>query len=220
MNMYSKHKKIWNSILGIMLVAMTVLVLRTTVYGASANVSISSSTVTQGEEFVVVITVKADANIGAYNFYLDYDANVIEAVSGFEGGGNGRIQLMAYAQNTDVSKEATIKVTFKAKSPGTSSLKYISISEDNGIIDFDSADNMSVTATGGSVTVKAPYVASTNNYLSSLKVEAVKADGSTYSLDLSPKFSKDVTKYYAEAVEGVTKLVVSANQEDSKARSR
>ncbi len=217
MNRYAKHKNIWNGILCVMLMTIMILTLQTTVYGASATVSISSSNVTQGDEFDVIVTIKADANIGAYNFYIDYDANVIEAVSGFEGGGNGRIQLMAYAQNTNVSTENTIKIRFKAKNPGTSTLKYISISEDNGVIDFDSADNMSVTATEGSVTVKAPYVASKNNNLSSLNVEAVKADGSTYSLDLSPKFSKDVTKYSATAVEGVKKLVVSATQEDSKA---
>ena len=217
MKTYIKHKNIYSGIICAMLMAVMVLVMHTTVYAASAKVSISSSNVTQGDEFEVIITIKADANIGAYNFYIDYDAEILEAVSGFNGGGNGRVQLMYYVPNTDVTSELTAKLTFKAKKPGTTSIKYVSISDDNGVIDFDTTDNMNVTATEGSVTVKAPYVASTNNYLSSLKVEAVKADGSTYSLDLSPAFSKDVTKYSAEAVEGVTKLVVSATQEDSKA---
>lgn len=217
MKTYIKHKNIYNGMVCVILMAIMVLALQTTVYAATATVSISSSNVTQGDEFDVVITIKADTNIGAYNFYIDYDADIVEAVSGFNGGGNGRIQLMYYVPNTDVKKELTAKIRFKAKKAGTTSIKYVSISDDNGVIDFDTADNMSVTATEGSVTVKAPYVASTNNYLSDLKVEAVKADGTTYSLDLSPAFSKEVTKYSAEAAEGVTKLVITASKEDSKA---
>ena len=217
MKTYLKHKNIFNGIICAALLTFMILAMPATIYAASASVSISSSNVTQGDEFNVTVTIKADSNIGAYNFYIDYDADVIEAVSGFNGGGNGRIQLMYYVPSTDVTNELTAKITFKAKNPGTTSIKYVSISDDNGVIDFDTTDNMNVTSQDGSVTVKAPYVASTNNYLSSLKVEAVKADGSTYSLDLSPSFSKDVTKYSAEAVEGVTKLVVSATQEDSKA---
>lgn len=219
MRMYKKHINIYRAVLCTVFMMLMIIVLNTEmVYAASATVSISSSEVTKGEEFNVIIRIKADTNIGAYNFYVDYDAEILEAVSGFEGGGNGRVQVMYYIQSAaDAKTDITVKIKFKAKKPGTSSIKYVSISDDNGVIDFDSADNMSVTATEGSVKVKAPYVASTDNYLTNLKVEAVKSDGSTYTLNLSPKFSKDVTKYNAKAVEGVTKLVVTADKSDSKA---
>mgnify|MGYP003457151920 FL=1 len=64
------------------------------VYAASATVTISSATVTQGQEVNVNVDISADANIGAYNFYLEYDASILEPVSGFEGGGGGRIQVL------------------------------------------------------------------------------------------------------------------------------
>lgn len=218
MNTLLKQKKACYSFISAIIAFVIILLLNTdVVYAASATVSISSTEITQGGEFDVIVTIKADSNIGAYSFYIEYDSEIIEEVSGFDGGGNGRIQLIYYAPNTDVNKEITRKIKFKAKKPGTSSIKYVSISDDDGVIDFDTADNMSVTSTQGSVKVKAPYVASTDNYLTNLKVEAVKADGSTYTLNLSPAFSKDVTKYNANAVEGVTKLVITADKSDSKA---
>ena len=69
----------------IVILAMFILMGKNNVvYAASATVSISSATVTQGQEVKVNVTINADANIGAYNFYLEYDANVIVLVSDFE----------------------------------------------------------------------------------------------------------------------------------------
>lgn len=188
------------------------------VYAASADVVISSGSVTQGGEIDVVVTITADSDIGAYDFYLEYDAEILEAVSGFDGGGGGRIQLMNYAQDANGIKTVNVTVKFKAKAPGTTEIKYVTLKDDNGVIDFDTIDNMSVSATNGSVTVNAPVQASSNNNLSSMTVAAVRADGSTYNVALTPGFSKDVTTYNIEVEEGVTKLVISANTEDSKAR--
>ena len=213
-----EKRNITTMLLGLFIIVIAFVTNVESVYAAGAVVSVSSSDVTQGDQFDVIVNIKADSNIGAYNFYIDYDPEIIEAVSGFDGGGNGRIQIIYYVSNaSQAQKDMTVKIKFKAKAPGTTSVKYVSISEDDGIIDFDSTENMSVTATDGSVKVKAPYVASTDNYLKNLKVEAVKSDGSTYTLDLSPKFSKDVTKYNANAVEGVTKLVITADKSDTKA---
>ena len=203
----------------IMVAAMfLILSMDNKVYGASATVSISTATATQGEEVSVTVEVSADSNIGAYDFYLEYDADILEAVSGFDGGGGGRIQIIYDVPDTNsVSKSVKKTVTFKAKAPGTSTIKYVCVTSENGVIDFDTVDNMAVTAKDGSVTVKAPVVASTNNNLSSMTVAAVRADGSTYNVELSPAFAKDVTNYNLEVEEGVTKLVISAKAEDSKA---
>ena len=187
------------------------------VYAASASISISSGTATQGEEINVTVTISADSSIGAYDFYLEYDANILEAVSGFDGGGGGRIQLTDYAQDTSEVKSLTVTVKFKAIATGTSAIKYVAINEDNGVIDFATVENMSVSASNGQVTVSAPVVASTNNNLSSMTVAAVKADGTSYNVALTPGFSKDVTTYDLQVEEGVTKLVISAKAEDSKA---
>lgn len=204
----------------IVIMAMFILMGRNNVvYASSATVTISSATVTQGQEFKVNVDISADANIGAYNFYLEYDASVLQAVSGFEGGGGGRIQLIYdVPDSSSISKKLTKTVTFKAIGPGTSSIKYVCISGDDGVIDYDTVDNMSVTPKNGSITVNAPVVASKNNNLSSMSIAAVREDGSSYDVTLSPAFSKDVTKYNISVEQGVTDLVVSAKTEDAKAK--
>ena len=189
------------------------------VYAASATVTISSATVTQGQEVKVNIEISADANIGAYNFYLEYDASVLEAVSGFEGGGGGRIQVLYdVPDEASLSKKITKTITFKAIGPGTTEIKYVCIKSDDGVIDYDTIDNMAVTSKNGTVKVNPPVIASKNNNLSSMAIAAVRADGSSYDVPLSPAFSKDVTKYNISVEEGVTKLVVSAKTEDAKAK--
>ena len=204
----------------IVIMAMFILMGRNNVvYASSATVTISSATVTQGQEFKVNVDISADANIGAYNFYLEYDASVLQAVSGFEGGGGGRIQLIYdVPDSSSISKKLTKTVTFKAIGPGTSAIKYVCISGDDGVIDYDTVDNMSVTPKNGSITVNAPVVASKNNNLSSMSIAAVREDGSSYDVTLSPAFSKDVTKYNISVEQGVTDLVVSAKTEDTKAK--
>ena len=204
----------------IVIMAMFILMGKNNVvYASSATVTISSATVTQGQEFKVNVDISADANIGAYNFYLEYDASVLQAVSGFEGGGGGRIQLIYdVPDSSSISKKLTKTITFKAIGPGTSSIKYVCISGDDGVIDYDTVDNMSVTPKNGSITVNAPVVASKNNNLSSMSIAAVREDGSSYDVTLSPAFSKDVTKYNISVEQGVTDLVVSAKTEDAKAK--
>lgn len=204
----------------IVIMAMFILMGRNNVvYASSATVTISSATVTQGQEFKVNVDISADASIGAYNFYLEYDASVLQAVSGFEGGGGGRIQLIYdVPDSSSISKKLTKTVTFKAIGPGTSAIKYVCISGDDGVIDYDTVDNMSVTPKNGSITVNAPVVASKNNNLSSMSIAAVREDGSSYDVTLSPAFSKDVTKYNISVEQGVTDLVVSAKTEDAKAK--
>ncbi|MEE0862787.1 MAG: hypothetical protein U0L79_07380 [Lachnospiraceae bacterium] len=204
----------------IVIMAMFILMGKNNVvYASSATVTISSATVTQGQEFKVNVDISADANIGAYNFYLEYDASVLQAVSGFEGGGGGRIQLMYEIPDTSsISKKLTKTITFKAIAPGSSAIKYVCISGDDGVIDYDTVDNMSVSPKNGSITVNAPVVASKNNNLSSMSIAAVREDGSSYDVTLSPAFSKDVTKYNISVEQGVTDLVVSAKTEDAKAK--
>ena len=189
------------------------------VYAASATVTISSATVTQGQEVKVNVEISADANIGAYNFYLEYDASVLEAVSGFEGGGGGRIQVLYdVPDEASLSKKITKTIKFKAIAPGNTDIKYACLNADDGVIDYDTIDNMSVTSKNGTVKVNPPVIASKNNNLASMTVAAVRADGSSYNVPLSPAFSKDVTKYNISVEEGVTDLVVAAKTEDAKAK--
>ena len=188
------------------------------VYASSANVTISNKTVTQGEEFEITIVINGDDSIYGAHFYLQYDADIIEIVSGHDGGGGGQVELLNYLSSANVGKSLTFTLKAKAKAPGTTTLKYTILSEeDDGIFD-SSTKNMSVSPKNGSITVNAPVVASKNNNLSSMSIAAVREDGSSYDVTLSPAFSKDVTKYNISVEQGVTDLVVSAKTEDAKAK--
>ena len=188
------------------------------VYASSANVTISNKTVTQGEEFEITIVINGDDSIYGAHFYLQYDADIIEIVSGHDGGGGGQVELLNYLSSANVGKSLTFTLKAKAKAPGTTTLKYTILSEeDDGIFDSNTK-NMSVTPKNGSITVNAPVVASKNNNLSSMSIAAVREDGSSYDVPLSPAFSKDVTKYNISVEKGVTDLVVSAKTEDAKAK--
>ena len=209
-------KKVSRIFVFALLILGVCLIVRSAVFAANANVTISSSEVDQGVEFDIIITIKANDKIKGADFYLEYDPEIIEIVSGHWGGGGGQVQILSYLQSAELSDTLEIKLRAKAKKVGTTQLKYLVLNEDEGIIDSN-VDDMNVTATAGSVTVKAPYVASKNNNLSSLKVVATRADGSTYTLPFSPAFAKGTTSYTADAQEGTTKLVVTAKAEDSKA---
>ena len=216
-----KNYKILNYVLCMLLAVGVFFVISkdNVVFGATATVTVSSATATQGEEVSVTVDIKADANIGAYNFYLEYDANILEAVSGYEGGGGGRIQIQYDVPSIDsVATSHTKTVKFKAIAPGTSEIKFVTLNADDGVLDYDTTDNMTLSSKNGSVTVKAPVIASSNNNLASMSVAAVRADGSSYDVSLTPGFKKDVTKYNLSVEEGVTKLVVTAKAEDEKAK--
>ena len=186
------------------------------VYAAEANVDISSHTVEQGKEFEVSIKITAQENIVGYTFFLKYDPNVIEVVSGHDGGGGGQIALAnAFDQ---ARKDVDIKVIFKAKGPGTTDVEYLYLDDSCGIVNDNDNTKFEVTAKNGTVKVNPPVIASKNNNLASMTVAAVRADGSSYNVPLSPEFSKDVTKYNISVEEGVTDLVVAAKTEDSKAK--
>lgn len=187
------------------------------IFAANASINISTETATQGGDVVITVTINADSSIGAYDFYLEYDPDILEAVSGYTGGGGGRVEIMYWSPTSDGNKTISVPITFKAKAPGTSEIKYVTLNQNNGVIDFDTEENMALTAKDGSVTVKAPVVASGNNNLSSLTVAAVKSDGSSYDVNLTPGFSKDVTSYNIQAEEGVVKLAITAKAEDAKA---
>ena len=211
-------KRLVNSLVLVVAVMLMCLFISEKAYASSASVTITTKTVTQGDEFDIQIVVKGDDKIYGAHFYLQYDAEIIEIVSGHDGGGGGQVELLNYLSSANVGNEITFTLKAKAKAPGTTDIKYTILSEeDDGIMDSNT-ENMSVTAKNGSITVKAPVVASKNNNLSSMTVAAVRADGSSYNINLSPAFSKDVTKYNILVEEGVTDLVVSAKTEDSKAK--
>lgn len=197
----------------VMLTAFVIfaVILNIKVYGADFNASVSSGEATQGENITVTVSMSSDVTVGAYDLALTYDANILEWVSGGDGGGGGSLRLY---NDSNYATSYTSSITFKAI--GTGSTK-ISVVKQGDICDIDLND-LTLKAADGTVTVKAPSTASSNANLSSLSLMAVKADGWSGSVNLMPDFSKDVTSYQLWLGSEFSKLSVSAVAEDGKAK--
>lgn len=176
---------------------------------SSGTIKVSTKSCEKGDTVSVTVTVSGNAVIAGYDFYLEYDAKVLEYVSGADGGGNGRLHFQYVEMDLDVNKkEYSVTVKFKGIAVGSSTLSV----KDYEVYNLDPNDGgnyMDITASAGKVTVNAPYEASTNAQLSSLKV----GEGT-----LSPSFSKNTYEYTMSVGGGVDSLTVSAKAADSKAK--
>ncbi len=198
--------------MGALLLAMLMLLaggILSVAYASSGTIKVSAKTCEKGDTVSVTVTISGNAVIAGYDFYLEYDAKVLEYVSGADGGGNGRLHFQYVEMDLDVNKkEYSVTVKFKGIATGSSALTV----KDYEVYNLDPADGgnyMSISPSAGKVTVKAPYEASSNAFLSSLKV----GEGS-----LSPSFSKNTLDYTLTVGGGVDSLTVSAKAEDSKAK--
>lgn len=190
---------------------ISVVILNVKVYAADFNAVVSSGEATQGETVTVTVTMSSEVKVGAYDLALTYDANILEYVSGAEGGGGGSLRLY---NDSEYETAYTKTITFKAKAAGSTK---ISVVKQGDICDIDYND-LALKVTDGTVTVKAPVTASSNANLSSLGLMAVKSDGWSGSVTLMPEFSKDVTSYQLWLGSEFNKLSVSAVAEDGKAK--
>ncbi|MBQ8281014.1 MAG: cadherin-like beta sandwich domain-containing protein [Lachnospiraceae bacterium] len=191
----------------VMMLVMLVTMIPQNAYAASINVSVTGGTIEQGETVSVTLNLSSSAVIGAYRLYLTYDSSVIEYTpsagdDSFCNGGAGTLVFVGDPYATSDSK--TIK--FKGIKAGTSKL---TISYDAGDILDDQYNDMTVSATSGSVTVNAPREASPDATLKGLSV----GEGS-----LSPAFSADVTEYSISVGAGVGSLTISATPNSSYAK--
>ena len=59
------------------------------VYAATANVAVGSASGEVGSEVTVTVTMSSSEEIWATEVYISYDTSVVEAVSGYDTGGNG-----------------------------------------------------------------------------------------------------------------------------------
>lgn len=194
-------------IFALLMVLFLLMIPNTEVYAAAVNVSISGGTTTVGGETEVTITLdNPTEEIGVLQLCLTYDPSVLEAVSGFDGGGGGKVIITS----TEIKSSYTIK--FKGLVAGTST---IAVSQADSKVyalnkDANNKDQlMELYAGTGAVTVQGAANQSKNNNLSALTV----SPGT-----LTPAFSKDVTTYNMTLNEYTNRLTVSATPEDSKAK--
>ncbi|MDO4317780.1 MAG: cadherin-like beta sandwich domain-containing protein [Lachnospiraceae bacterium] len=202
----SGRRKIIRSLICAALLFVLVLPVRTSVVSAAASAAIKVASVSceKGQTVTVSVTVSTTVDMAMYQYTLSYDTAVLQYQSGdADGESAGTLRIIKESAS---GTSQTLKFTFKSLAVGSSKVSvsdYIVCPTD---IAYD--DSLPTTVTNGTVTVKAPYQASTNANLKSLSV----GQGS-----LSPAFSKSVYEYAVSVGGGVDRLTVSASPEDSKA---
>lgn len=196
------------------IVCMLIIVLITGTVGVkpayaaeSATVSVSSKSVEVGKEFSVTVKVSATSEIAMFQFTLVYDKTKLEYVSGAcdhieKGDPNNRIVVVN--QGAD---KYSYEFTFKALAVGTTSLSLADVVVCP--IDINIGDAFPLNKSNGTITVTAPPEASHNAYLKKLSLGGVK---------ISPDFNKETLAYTASVDGTVTKVTVTAEPEDVKAK--
>ena len=173
----------------------------------SISVTASSRTVTLGKTVKVTVRVSSASDIGTWKFTLKYDSSKLRLTSGT----TNIAAFYTYAGQ----KSASYSYSFTTIATGTAAVsisggaivgmdeKYMSVSSGSTSINVIKASTSTPTTT-----TKTPSNLSTNNFLSSLKVN----EG-----ELTPAFNKSVLEYSVELEAGIEKINIAATPEDAKA---
>ncbi len=171
---------------------------------AKASITLSDSKITVGDTVTVTVQYRSDAEIGSYDFLLNYDAALLQYVSGADSEtGNGKLPFVNYNENSD-PKLVKRSVKFKAIATGSAAFS----TQTKAIVNNDFS-LMSVSEADASLTVNPKQTASSDNALKSISVS-----GGSFA----PDFSPSQTKYSMEVDYSVKKLTVSAVANHSKAK--
>lgn len=174
------------------------------VMAAEGSVTYGSSSYspTEGQEFQVGVYVNGSEAIGAYEFYLDYDADMLEYVSGADSGGGGRLKFVGYGNASSYNYMLTFRATKAGSSNITISNAYL------GPFDPNSGDSMTITtAASAPVNIQGPSTASGECRLAELTVSPTGLWG----------FSPDKTEYDITVDNDISKLAITAKAESEKA---
>lgn len=120
------RKKYLGLVCGLILFVLSCITGNRTVYAAEVTTAFGSENymVEQGKEFDLGVYLRADAVMGEYRITLEYDAGVLEYISGADETDEGRIYLSGDAQ----SKEQKRLLRFRLLSDQSS---YVSVTEGN-----------------------------------------------------------------------------------------
>lgn len=187
----------------IITVLLTALIFSVNTFAANFSVSISSPTVTEGNN--VSVTVKSSIAVAGVDIVVQYDAASLEFVS-YSGPApsvsSGSLHIVDYRTSGAAVYSETI--VFKPKKVGSSSVKITkcTASSEDGKTVYEAQAS-------GTVTVKARPAASSDATLKSLSVSPGK---------LSPSFSSSRTEYEVSVANSVTSIAISAKTNHSAAK--
>lgn len=172
------------------------------IQAGSATITLEStdSEVERGDMVSVVLSIESEGLIGEFESYLYYDSEILEFVSGgkYINGGEGTL-LISDRNNEAVDDKKTYSLQFKAIDTGVATIQLM---DKPRVYDYEEKNEMSVSSTTISISVKSSKKLSDNSNLTSLKVSPGM---------LEPNFSKDTIEYQVTVDSGVSELVVSAS---------
>ena len=178
-----------------------------TVKAASATVTFSakSRSVSVGDTFYIVVIVDSNEEIGGFEGYISYDADVAEFISGgsFVNGGDGLLRIHDL-DSIEVKSTKKYSIKFKAKKTGDCNFEI----SDAPAIYNENGDELSVSSNKLIVTVSSSKSLSSNNQLSKLVISPGK---------LNQAYDNDITTYKAEVPFESEMLFVSAEPKDKEA---
>ena len=189
-----------------LLFILTTLFISVTTFNASnasIKVTSTSSNVLTGKTIDVTITTTSTDNLGVIEYTLSYDTKILKLT---DSPSTCSSSYCTWYTTTENNKTQKFNFKFKAIGSGTTKIDVTDVR----VVGFDEKA-MAFTTTPANIKtiteeeLEASY--SSNNYLSSLSVKGY---------NLSPTFSKDVTKYTLELDETVEKIKIIATVEDNK----
>ena len=186
-----------------LLMAITMVLGLTTPWSRAAEpctVTFSDPTVTEGSTFT--INVKVTGQVAIATVKVNFDPTYLQFVSGDLGYGRCEGTTVIMDKENMGSGNLSFSMTFKALKTGKTTINNY----ENSIVDSN-GDLMNVTPGWSTVTINAPYTASSNNNLSSLSINPGT---------LSPGFSSGTTSYKAWVSNSTTSVAVSYQAADGK----
>lgn len=166
---------------------------------ASLSLSKSSSTVSVGSTVKITAKISGGTSYTYSNFSISYDQDRFAFVSSSDN---------CNGLNCLVEGNGSVTLTFKAKSNGSGSFRASGSFEDDNSGSLSGSTSVTVGASNTTTTPNEGKTLSSNNYLSSLKVE---------NQTLTPEFNKDTLEYSLNLPSDTQSINIIADKEDKKA---
>ena len=205
--------KKWNRVIaGVTLFLLLLAVLPAqSALAASATITLTTDTeeIHAGDTVEVKLTIKADATIGDFEAFLSYDDTIFEFYSAASciTGGAGFLKVADIGASPS-TQERTYRIYFKALVQGECE---VALYDRPVVYCYTDGTEMSVTGVNKIFQVLPSFSASSNSRLSALYL----VDDQPATVNLSPAFQPETTKYYAAVDYMSDMVIVSAIAEDS-----
>lgn len=178
---------------------------------ASATITISTEAeeIRVGDVVEVRLTIRADATIGDFEAFLNYDDNLLQFDSAASciRGDSGHLKISDIGASPS-AQERTYRIWFTALAQGECE---IALYDRPVVYCYTDGTEMSVTGMNYVFSVLPSFLASGNSMLSALYL----VDNQTKTVELSPAFSSTTKTYYAAVPFAADMVIVSAIAEDS-----